>query len=352
MKRIIALFTALCLAAALAGCGSASSAPAASALPQAPAAPAESTAPAGNAPVATGEPLHVVTTIFPIYDWVRQMLADDPGLAEVTLLLDDGIDLHSYQPSVQDLAEIADCDVFLYVGGESDSWVKDALASGGTPGRVALDLMPLLGDELEEEELVEGMQPDDDDHDDDGDDHEEAYDEHIWLAPHNAQLLCAAIADVLADVDPFHAAQYRAGYERYRQDLKALDDRFDEMTDHAVRDTILVADRFPFLYLTEAYDLDYYAAFAGCSAETEASFATVAFLADKLDKLRLPYVLVPDGSDQKLAQTVIAATQSKNQTILTLDSMQSVTAEQIAAGATYVGLMEQNLATLQTALNG
>lgn len=326
MKRYFPLYLAAGFAVAcLTGCGS--------------------TAPA--APDTSGT-LRVVTTIFPEYDWTRHLMDGVSDGQDCTLLVANGVDLHSYQPSVSDLAAIADCDVFVYVGGESDSWVKDALNSSPNPDRQVVCLMDALGDAVKEEEFVEGMQGEDHDHDED--DHDDVYDEHVWLSLRNAKVLCEAITDALCAADPDHAAAYTANLDAYRAELDALDGEFAAMVDAAPRDTILVADRFPFLYLADDYDLDYYAAFVGCSAETEASFETVTFLANKVDELGLPYVLTLEKSDQKLAQTVVNSTAGKNQQLLTLQSLQSVSAAEIEAGADYLGLMRENLVALEKAL--
>lgn len=296
-----------------------------------------------SAPSAGGGKLSIVATIFPEYDWVMNVLGDKAGDADVTLLLDNGADLHSYQPTAEDIITIASCDVFLYVGGESDAWVDDALKEAVNPDMVVLDLMDVLGDAAKEEEVVEGMQAENED------DEGPAYDEHVWLSLKNASALVGAIADALAEADADNADAYRANAEAYCEQLDALDARYAETVAAGAQDTLLVPDRFPMRYLTDDYDLNYYAAFVGCSAETEASFETLVFLAGKLDELQLPAVIVTESSDQKLAQTVIREAAS-DADILVFDSMQSVTAKDVSAGATYLGIMEQNLTVLQQAL--
>ena len=303
---------------------------------------------AGCSAPAGGEKLSIVTTIFPEYDWVMNILGDQAGQADVTLLLDNGADLHSYQPTADDIITIATCDVFIYVGGESDKWVDDALQEATNPDMVVIDLMDVLGDAAKEEEVVEGMQGEAEE--DEADEEGPEYDEHVWLSLKNAQIIVAAITEKLAAADPDNADAYRANAAAYCEKLAALDAQYAETVAAGTQDTILVPDRFPFRYLTDDYGLNYYAAFVGCSAETEASFETLVFLSEKLDALQLPAVIVTESSDQKLAKTVIAQGQSQSAEILVLDSMQSVTAQDMENGVTYLGIMEQNLSVLKQAL--
>lgn len=301
-----------------------------------------------SAPSAAGGKLSVVTTIFPEYDWVMNVLGDKADGADVTMLLDNGADLHSYQPTADDIITISTCDVFIYVGGESDAWVDDALQEAVNPDMVVLDLMDVLGDAAKEEEVVEGMQAEEEEDEADEDEGPE-YDEHVWLSLKNAAVLVDAIADAIAKADADSADAYRANAEAYCDQLAALDADYAEAVAAGTQDTILVPDRFPFRYLADDYGLQYYAAFVGCSAETEASFETLVFLSEKLDALHLPAVIVTESSDQKLAKTVIAQGESDAE-ILVLDSMQSVTSQDVDAGTTYLSIMEQNLTVLQQAL--
>ena len=295
--------------------------------------------------------IRVVTTIFPIYDWVRE-IAGDTGNTEITLLLDSGVDLHSFQPSAQDILKVATCDLFIYVGGESDEWAEDALAEAVNPDMVVISLVEALGENAKAEEIVEGMQAEEEEEEgEEGEEEEEEIDEHVWLSLRNAQVFTSAIADALAQKDPANADSYRANAEAYGAKLAALDAAYAEAVDSAAHKTLLFGDRFPFRYLTDDYGLAYYAAFAGCSAETEASFETVIFLAKKTDELQLPAVLTIEGKDHRIAETIIGSTADKNRKLLTLDSMQGTTANDIAQGATYLKIMEDNLAVLKEALN-
>ena len=295
--------------------------------------------------------IRVVTTIFPIYDWVRE-IAGDTGNTEITLLLDSGVDLHSFQPSAQDILKVATCDLFIYVGGESDEWAEDALAEAVNPDMVVISLVEALGENAKAEEIVEGMQAEEEEEEgEEGEEEEPEIDEHVWLSLRNAQVFTSAIADALAQKDPANADSYRANAEAYGAKLAALDAAYAEAVDSAAHKTLLFGDRFPFRYLTDDYGLAYYAAFAGCSAETEASFETVIFLAKKTDELQLPAVLTIEGKDHRIAETIIGSTADKNRKLLTLNSMQGTTANDIEQGATYLKIMEDNLAVLKEALN-
>lgn len=285
--------------------------------------------------------LKIVVTIFPEYDWLKVLMADRFEDAEVRMLLDSGTDLHNYQPTAQDIALISSCDLFIYIGGESDAWVEDALAASG--GKVkTLCMMDAV--EALEEELIDGMQTEEEE------DEEGAKDEHIWLSLRNAQLMVKALCNSLCEIDPQKQNAYQANCTAYCENLASLDEAYTEMCSAAAYDTILVVDRFPFRYLTENYGLSYYAAFPGCAAASDISFETVSFLAEKLKSLQLPAVLIIDGGDPEIAKTVIesAGTDAK---VLVLDSCQCVSVAQIKAGANYLDIMTSNLEILREALN-
>lgn len=298
--------------------------------------------------------IKIVTTIFPEYDWVMQILGDKADKADVTMLLDKGVDLHSYQPSTADIAKISEADVFIYVGGESDEWVEDVLKEAKNKNLKVINLMDVMGDKAKEEEVKEGMQPEEEEHAEeakDGKEEEEVeYDEHVWLSLKNAKIFTKKIADVLSEVDKDDAKTYQANYESYAKKLDDLDKKYADAVASAKNKTLVFGDRFPFRYLVNDYGLDYYAAFVGCSAESEASFETVTFLAKKVDELGLSDVLTIEGKNHKIAKTVIENTKEKNQKVLTLDSMQSTTAKDVKDGATYLGIMEKNLEVLKEAL--
>lgn len=471
--------------------------------------------------------LSIVTTIFPEYDWVRQILGDKFSDADVTMLLDNGVDLHSYQPTVDDMVKIANCDLFIYVGGESDGWVEGALKNAVNKNMKVINLLEVLGDSVKEEEIVEGMQEEEHDHDhghdeeitaddikdrtlsdfagewkslypyllngdldeycehkaeededssatketylekykaswqcdatdikidgntitftyadgktasaaytyagyqpklnDEGKissvryqfetsssdapkyvqfndhghepgeaehfhiyfgnagfdalmdsktnpffvgsslsvdeildelmghdhDHEKESDEHVWLSLKNAETLCDAISGALQQLDPENKDTYAANASAYIKKLSALDADYQTAVNAAIYKTVLFGDRFPFRYMVDDYGLSYYAAFVGCSAETEASFETISFLASKVDELSLPCVLTIEGAQHKIAETIVRNTTLKNQAVLAMDSMQSTTSRDVQNGTTYLSVMEQNLSVLKQAL--
>lgn len=464
----------------------------------------------------------VVTTIFPQYDWVRQIIGENSDQYELTLLLDNGVDLHNYQPTTDDIIKISTCDMFIYVGGESDSWVEDVLKNATNEDMVVINLLDVMGDSAKEEEIKEGMQHDHDhthgsenfedaevqdrslsdwagewqsvypyllegtldevmehkanegdktaseyheyyktgyetdvekieiddnsitfyrnsiastatyeykgfeiltydsgakgvryqfeavgntngapkyiqfsDHaiepsksehfhiyfGDEGFDtllkemdnwptyygeslsgsqiakdmiaheHEHELDEHVWLSLKNVQTIIKYIAEKLEELDVENASVYEKNVNAYHLELEALDKKYQEMVESATCKTLLFGDRFPFRYLVDDYGLDYYAAFSGCSAETEASFETIVFLANKVDELGLKNIMVIETSDQSIAKTIRQSTKEKKQNIFTMDSMQSVTTSDITSGVSYLSIMESNLDVLKDALN-
>ena len=279
---------------------------------------------------------------------MREILGDKADHAEVTMLLDNGVDLHSYQPTADDIIKISDCDLFLYVGGESDGWVEDALKEATNKEMQVINLLDVLGEQVKEEEVVEGMEAEEEESENED---EPEYDEHVWLSLKNAETLCNAITDALEEIDPANKDAYATNAASYLEKLAALDGEYQTVVDNAARKTVLFGDRFPFRYLVDDYGLSYYAAFAGCSAETEASFETISFLAQKVDELKLPCVLTIEGAKHKIAETIVQNTAEKNQSILTLDSMQGTTLKDVEKGTTYLSVMENNLNVLKQALN-
>lgn len=280
----------------------------------------------------------VITTVFPTYDWTRMILGDNPDV-ELRLLSDKGIDLHSYQATAQDMVRISDCDLFIYVGGESDEWVEKVLDSVPNPNRQVLNLMEAAETRLVEEEEIEGMQIR-------NFEEEEAYDEHIWLSLRNADLLCRSICASLCQIAPEYEKSFHDNYAAYHEKLTALDQRFSKTIQPG--GTLLFCDRFPFRYLVEDYGLQYYAPFSGCSGDSQASFATVLFLADQAESHDAVFIL--EDSDGQLARTVIGCTAKKNQKTLILNSMQAVSLEDAQHGANYLAFMEQNLTAIEEAL--
>jgi len=305
---------------------------------------------------ATTEKISVVCTIFPQYDWVCQILGEKREGMDVTMLLENRIDMHNYQPSVDDIIRISTCDLFIHVGGESDNWVDDALKSATNKDMVVINLLNALGDAAKTEVIAEGMEFDDSESEDypyeyEGDGEKTPdYDEHVWLSLRNALIFCPIIADALSSLDADNATVYRSNLSAYLDELSAMDSAFQSAINAAPIKTMLVGDRFPFRYLADDYSLNYYAAFAGCSAETEASFDTIIFLARIADELNLRNIIVTESSDRKIARTIIGNTKGGDQQILVLDSMQSVTTSDAQSGITYISIMESNLNTLVEAL--
>lgn len=290
--------------------------------------------------------LTVVCDNFAAYDWTKNVIGDVN--ARLILLGANGADMHSYQPSASDFAMLQDCDLCIYIGGESDSWVAEAMQQTATKAyampllTVIANNMPLL--------TVNNENISADEHDHDHADEPEL-DEHIWLSLKNAVICTNAIAEKLAEIDHDNADSYRANADNYCAELTQLDSEYQAAIDTAAFDTILVADRFPFAYLVEDYRLNWFAAYAGCSAETGASFETVKFLSDTLAELKLPAVITCENADTALAQTIIKTAGLADCDIITLDSLQSVTQGDIMGGKTYIGAMTENLAALTAALN-
>lgn len=323
--------------------------------------------------------ISIVCTTFPQYDWVKNILGEEAEHFNVTLLLDNGVDMHSYQPAVKDIATAGSSDLFIYVGGESDTWVEDALKEAKNKDLKAINLMETLGNSVKEEEVVEGMQEEreslghsheksskekqeqtqKESHENSQEingqkeaaDEEPEYDEHIWLSIRNAEIMVKNIEKAIEQLDSDNAKVYQNNAENYIKKLDTLDKQYANTIQNAKYKAILFGDRFPFRYMADDYDLKYYAAFAGCSAETMAGFETVTFLAKKADELRLPVILTIENSDGRIAEAVKSNTTKKNQKILAMNSLQSVTKEQIADGITYLQVMQENLSVLSEALN-
>ncbi|WP_295069443.1 metal ABC transporter substrate-binding protein [uncultured Fibrobacter sp.] len=329
--------------------------------------------------------LSIITTIYPEYAWTKEILGARTNSVDLALLIKNGIDLHSFKPTAQDIAKIANADMVIYVGGESDEWIEKALEATPKKGRTEINLMKVLGDRVKAEEVVEGMQAEEEHHHhgehaeehehehhdehaekhehEHHDEHAEAHehnhhdeevenDEHVWLSLKNAEILVKKIAEELSKIDVAHASAYKQNAEAYIAQIQSLDAEYRTAVESAARKTVLFGDRFPFRYLVDDYGIKYYAAFVGCSAESEASFETIAFLAGKMDTESLPVIFTIENSNGKIAKAVLAASKnSKNAQILAINSMQSITEAQIAEGVDYLSLMKSNLYVLKKALN-
>ena len=315
--------------------------------------------------------LSIITTIYPEYAWTKEILGTRTDSVNLTLLIKNGIDLHSFKPTAQDIAKIANADMVIYVGGESDEWIEKALEATPKKGRTEINLMKVLGDRVKAEEIVEGMQAEEEHHHEHAEEHEHEHhdehaeahehhhhdeevenDEHVWLSLKNAEILVKKIAEELSKIDAAHASAYKQNAEAYIAQIQSLDAEYRTAVESAARKTVLFGDRFPFRYLVDDYGIKYYAAFVGCSAESEASFETIAFLAGKMDSESLPSIFIIENGNDKIAKAVLAASKkSQDAQILTINSMQSITEKQINDGINYISLMRANLENLKKALN-
>lgn len=292
------------------------------------------------------EKIKIVSTIYPEYDWVMNVLGDNADKFDVQLLIADGVDLHSFQPSVDDIVKISSCDLFVFVGGESDLWVKDALAEAKNEKMIALNLMDIVSENVKCEENIEGMQIESEEEDS----KEPEFDEHVWLSLRNAARIVGVLGNALSQLDSKNEEIYINNATEYIEKLNAIDREYIDAVTDAKKNTIVFGDRFPFRYLVDDYGIKYFAAFPGCSADSEASFETVTFLANKIDELELNAVLTTESDNFGIAKT-IADSAKRNAMILSMNSMQSITKEDVDSGITYLSIMESNLETLEKALN-
>ena len=329
MKRLFALLLALLLAASLVGCG-----------------PRQRE---------TDGKLRVVSTVFPYYDFARQIGGDN---VDVTLLVAAGKETHSFEPTPLDVITLSEADVFLYNGGESETWVDDILSAAGENIAVTLPLMPRVT--LLAEEMAEGMEGahethdhDHDDHDHDDHDHDHnsgeiEYDEHVWTSPVLAKTLCQAICDALCQADPAHREEYQTRLTDYLTQLDELDEAFRDTVAAGQRHLLVFGDRFPLLYFCKEYGLDYRAAFHGCASDTEPSLATLKYLIDKVEEENIPVVYTIELSSRKVARAIAETTGAK---VLTFQSCQTVSRQDMEAGATYLSLMWKNVEALKEGLS-
>ena len=292
--------------------------------------------------------LKVVCATAPLYDWTKN-ITEGTDSTDLSLIIGNGTDLHSFQPSASDIISIKSADVLIYVGGESDGWIRDALKETVNKNQQVVCLMDVLKDSVVEEEVVEGMHGEDEE-EGEGEEEGPEYDEHVWMSLRLTRKSCKAIEEALEKVSSKDAAKYKANLESYDAKLSALDKQYEEMVKGARLNTMIVPDRYPFRYLAEDYKLKYSAAFVGCSAESEASFETIMFLAGKVDENSLTSVITIEGKEHKIAETIISNTATKDQKILTLDSMQTTTMADVKNGITYISVMESNYEVLKEAL--
>jgi ABC-type metal ion transport system, periplasmic component/surface adhesin len=286
----------------------------------------------------SNDKISVISTIFAPYDFVKQIAGDN---VNITMVLPPGSESHSYEPTPQDIIKIQNCDIFVYVGGESDAWVHEVLESMDTGKMKIITLMDCV--DTVEEEVVEGMEHEED-HEDE---HEHELDEHVWTSPKNAAIIVQKISDALCEADTASADSYKENTAAYLAKLNELDIKFQRIVDLAVRKTLIFGDRFPFRYFADTYGLEYYAAFPGCSTETEASAATIAFLIDKVKAEDIPVVFHVELSNRKMANTISEETGAR---ILLFHACHNVTKDEMAKGITFLELMNQNALHLEEAL--
>lgn len=301
------------------------------------------------------KPTVILCAGFSEYDWTRNILGENPAGISLALLNTSGVDMHSYQPSVSDMVKIADCDLLIYTGGISEFWIDKATGSSGKNSVSTLSLMEYFLDNPELFPVYE-QEKHEHEHDHDHDhghahEHEEAADEHIWLSLKMAPVFCEKIADTLSAIDPENQELYRENLRKYCMKLQNLDAEFSQAVSSASGDVILFADRFPFTYMMQDYGIHAHAAFPGCSAETEASFETIIDLAHDLVTDHLTHVAIIKNSKENLAETIIRASGKKNVKICTLDSLQSVTSEEIHGEFTYIDAMKHNKEAISKCLN-
>ena len=316
-KRLFAVLLALTLAAGLCGCA--------------------------DRQRAEDGRLQVVCSVFPYYDFARQIGGDD---VDVTLLVAAGKETHSFEPTPLDVITLSQADVFLYNGGESEAWVDDILSAAGENIAVTLPLMPQVS--ALAEEWAEGMEGAHDEHDHETHDSDDIeYDEHVWTSPVLAKALCRAICDALCQADPAHQEDYQARLTDYLTQLDQLDAAFREVVDAGHRRLLVFGDRFPLLYFCKEYGLDYRAAFHGCASDTEPSLATLKYLIDKVEDEEIPVVYTIELSSRKVADAIAETTGAK---VLTFHSCQTVSRAEFDGGATYLSLMERNVEALREGL--
>lgn len=327
-KLIASILMLCCLAGTLSACG---------------------TKPTGNETTKQEtDRLQIVTTIFAPFDFARQLIGDH---ADVTMLLSPGAESHSFEPTPQDIIKIQQCDVFVYVGGENDTWVDRILASFDHSDMEIIKLLDCV--DAVEEETKEGME-DDHEHEDEADhedeDHEDEVelDEHVWTSPVNAIAISKKMAEVFSEKDEKNSQAYEENLASYVKELEELDRQFTEVVATASRKTLVFGDRFPLRYFADAYGLDYYAAFTGCSTDTEASAATIAFLTDKVKEEEIPVVFAIELSNGNIARSIAEATKTD---VKTFYACHTLSRDDYEAGLTYVDFMKRNVEVLKEALN-
>ncbi|WP_300367361.1 metal ABC transporter substrate-binding protein [Brachyspira sp.] len=291
--------------------------------------------------------LKVVTTIFPIYDFTRNIVGDNMNLQ---MIIKPGVEIHSFNSTPADIIDIQNADVFIYIGGESEQWAEKVVSSMDTNnGKKIIKLIDYV--KALDEEIVDGMEAEEEHDHEEGrnhDEHEKVYDEHIWTSPKNAMLIVNTICEALSEIDVNNADIYKANADKYNQELSSLDNEIREAVNSAKRKNIVFGDRFPFRYLTEEYGLEYRAPFNGCSSQLDASPKTIAYLINYIKDNKMPYLYYIELSNEKIANTLAEQTGIKK---LKLHSGQNISKEEFNAGVTYLSIMRDNLESLKMGLN-
>lgn len=284
--------------------------------------------------------LNVVTTLFPYYDFVREIAGDK---VNYTMLVPAGMDTHSFEPTPANMIEIGNADIFIYNGGEMESWVAQILDAVENPNQISLRMMDYVETVVEEEK--EGMEAEEEEEEELG---VLEYDEHIWTSPVNAEKIVTQICEVLKEADSENAEYYQTNADNYISQLEELDTQFQEVVDNSKYNIMIVGDKFPLRYFVDQYGLDYSAAFKGCSTETEPSASTIAYLINKTKEEQVGVVYHMELNDGKIAQSISEATGTK---VLQFQSCHNVTKEDFEKGVTYLELMKQNVEVLEEGLN-
>ncbi len=288
--------------------------------------------------------LNILCTGFSQYDWVKNIVGDNSGI-EISTLLGKGVDIHNYQPTAEDIIKITNSDMIVLTGGESDNALLDIVKSSSNPNRIIFNMMNELG----EDALLSANHshpPDQHNHPDISE-----YDEHIWLSVKNAEILCKRLLEDIISLDPEGVDGYNKNANIYLELLRTLDTEYTRTIEASDNKDLVFADRYPFAYLARDYGLRCYAAFPGCSTETNANFDTILSLSGKIDELGLTAVLTIDGGISNIDESVISNAKSEGIKTLSLESLQSVTEAEIDSGLSYLSAMTDNLKIFKEALN-
>lgn len=297
------------------------------------------------------EKISVVCTLFPQYDWLREIIGDSDAI-ELSLIIQNGTDAHSYQPTAADIMKISNADMIVYVGGDSDLWVKEALERAKNDNIIKFEMAECEGVELHNiSSASEGHNHGEEEHSHSGHNHG-SLDEHLWLSLHNAEAICRRLGEELVALDENNAEKYEENAERYIEKIKRLDGEYEKAVEAAEEENkfVLFCDRFPFVYLLEDYGVEYSAAFEGCSADVDADFATVLRLIKEADEHSLTSIAVSESANMKLADTVKNSSKSNIEKIIVFNSLQAVNKGQIDKGLTYFSVMEENLRALKESI--